>query len=83
MMATSFVPFIKLFLCDTMQSKKTTFNVQLWLYSNNSLKTLVFKEAILELQAIALCGLSCHSESEKYWGMKRRSKTGLLPEFKA
>ena len=81
MMATSLVPFIKLFRCDTMQSKKTTFNIQL--YSNNSLKIVVFKYGILELQAIALCGLSCHSESEKYWGMKRRSETGLLPEFTA
>ena len=57
MMATSFVPFIKLFLCDTMQSKKTTFNVQLWLYSNNSLKTVVFKEAILELQTLLYADL--------------------------
>ena len=61
--------------------EKKTLNVQI--YSNNSLKTVVFKEAVLELQAIALCRLSCHSESEKYWGMKRRSETGLLPEFKA
>ena len=57
MMATSFVPFIKLFLCDTMQTKKTTFNVQLWLYSNNSLKTVVFKEAILELQTLLYADL--------------------------
>ena len=57
MMATSFVPFIKLFLCDTMQTKKTTFNVQLWLYSNNSLKTVVFKEAILEHQTLLYADL--------------------------
>ena len=57
MMATSFVPFIKLFLCDTMQTKKTTFNVQLWLYSNNSLETVVFKEAILELQTLLYADL--------------------------
>ena len=61
--------------------ENTTFNVQL--YSNNSLKIVVFKEAILQLQAIALCGLSCHSEREKYWGKKRRSEAGLLPEFTA
>ena len=61
--------------------EKTTFNIQL--YSNNSLKIVVFKEAILKLHAIAWCGLGCDSESEKYWGMKRRSEIGLLPKFTA
>ena len=81
MMATSFVPFIRLFLCDTIQSKKKKVNAQL--YSNNPLKIVVFKEAILALQAIALCGLSCHCERENYRGMKQRSETGLVPEFTA
>ena len=79
-MATSFVPFIKLFLCDTMQSKtqRLMFN-----YTQTTLQICGIKETILELQAIALCGLGCHSESEKYWEMKRRSETRLLPKFMA
>ena len=48
--------------------ENTTFNVQL--FSNNSLKIVVFKETVLQLQAFLYqCGLTRHSESEKYWEM--------------